>query len=114
MIRIQSGLETPETKPELFKILEEKKSTVGSSVYGSSHTYSLPGKGRDGVEVSIDADDVEDQESLQQKYNEQVDVRTSFASVFPKPSDALSSFREMRRTMSQTLWMTMSESVSAR
>jgi splicing factor 3B subunit 2 len=74
----QFGTETPEAPQELFKVLEQKKSSVGGQIMGSSHTYAVPASkrtkmGADGVQVTLDADDLDgeiDESLLQEKYNE--------------------------------------------
>jgi len=62
--------------PELYKVLEQKDARVGSTaLMGSSHSYALPAKS--GVDVAIDADELEglDEEALRLKYQEGVEAK---------------------------------------
>jgi splicing factor 3B subunit 2 len=76
--QVGGGMETPDAPQELYKVLDQKKSSVGGQIMGSSHTYAVPTSkrtkmGADGVQITLDADDLDgemDETLLQEKYNE--------------------------------------------
>lgn len=92
-LRKQAGAETPtadEQPKQLYKVLEQKQTTVGSAVFGSSHTYVLPTQASEAerrareakrlrqgaVDVTLNPEDLAnmDAETLQKKYVQQVNV----------------------------------------
>lgn len=64
-----TGIDTPDSiasapPPQLYQVLEQTATKVGSANFGSSHGYVLPkagGKraGPDGVEVTLDPSEIE-------------------------------------------------------
>lgn len=88
-----TGTETPEgvtAQPkQLYTVLEEKKTAVGSALFGTSHTYVMPSATTDverrareakkvkqgAVEVALNPDEIAsmDAETLKNKYQAQVD-----------------------------------------
>lgn len=77
--RLGSGVETPAEAPALYKVLKTQKASVGGALYGSSHTYAMPGQegGGGDVQVALDPAELEglDEEALARKYEEQMQVR---------------------------------------
>lgn len=76
-MQLGSGAETPAEAPALYKVLKTQKASVGGALYGSSHTYAMPGQGGEDVQVALDPAELEglDEEALARKYEEQTQVR---------------------------------------
>ncbi|CAM9213640.1 unnamed protein product [Chrysoparadoxa australica] len=81
-LRKRGGLETPETPAvlpprELYQVIEQQDTSVGSGLFGADKTYKVPGEGKGGgdgdVAVALNPDELEDQledaEGLKERYD---------------------------------------------
>ena len=66
--------DTPQPR-QLYEVMETRDARVGGALMGSAHTYVLPGGGQRGVQVALDADELEglDEDAIKLKYQEGVE-----------------------------------------
>lgn len=86
-----SGIETPQNleanlrKPrkvedsgdkQLFQVLEQRDTSVGGALYGSSHTYVVPGQKKPGdVDIALDPSELStlNEDTLKKRYDKAVE-----------------------------------------
>ena len=75
---IEDAMETGGDTPALYTVLSEKRTNVGASMMGSSHTYDLaaPRKAADGVEITLDPSELElEPAAMAAKYDDTIKER---------------------------------------
>nr|XP_054758237.1 bromodomain-containing protein 4-like isoform X1 [Lytechinus pictus] len=79
--KIEDAMEQGAETPQLYTVIQEKKTNVGAAMVGSTHVYDLPpagvkkptGTASEGVAIALDPSELDmDTEAMTAKYEEQV------------------------------------------